>query len=82
MNQRHDYPMSACCDPLGPWPLSAVQALADLGMDDLEIARYFRVGADQIRYIRRTEAVRPRVSGASQARRMQTTAGAQSLISM
>jgi hypothetical protein len=29
--------------PLGPRPCSSVRAFADLGLDDNEIARYFRV---------------------------------------
>lgn len=61
MNQHHDRFFAECYDPLGPWPRSAVQALADLGLDDVEIARYFRVGADQIRRIRATQ-VQPRLA--------------------
>ena len=40
--------------PLGPRPRLAVESLADLGLGEEEIARYFRVPPDVIRGLRQT----------------------------
>lgn len=40
------------CQVLGPYPATAVAALADLGLTDQEIAGYFRVQPDQIARLR------------------------------
>ena len=40
--------------PLGPTPRLAVQSLADLGLGEEEIARYFRVSPELIRWLRQT----------------------------
>lgn len=37
---------------LGPYPASAIAALADLGLTDQEIAGYFRIQPDQITQLR------------------------------
>lgn len=40
------------CDLLGPYPATSVAALADLGLTDQEIARYFRVQPERITRLR------------------------------
>ncbi|SER58966.1 hypothetical protein SAMN04490244_101601 [Tranquillimonas rosea] len=45
-------------DRLGAYPRSAVEALADLGLSDDEIARYFRVERSRIARLREG---RPRI---------------------
>ena len=40
------------CTALGPYPATAVAALADLGLTDQEIAGYFRVQPDRITQLR------------------------------
>lgn len=40
------------CEVLGPYPATAVVALADLGLTDQEIAGYFRVQPDRITQLR------------------------------
>jgi hypothetical protein len=40
------------CTALGPYPATAVAALADLGLTDQEIANYFRVQPERITRLR------------------------------
>ena len=40
------------CTVLGPYPATAVAALADLGLTDQEIANYFRVQPERIAQLR------------------------------
>lgn len=40
------------CTALGPYPATAVAALADLGLTDQEIADYFRVQPERITLLR------------------------------
>lgn len=40
------------CNVLGPYPATAVAALADLGLTDQEIAGYFRIQPERIRQLR------------------------------
>ncbi len=55
--------------PLGPQPSRAVLALAELGLSDTEMARYFGVRAEVIRCLRAAgEADRP-AGGAGAAQR-------------
>lgn len=43
-------------DPLGPWPGPSVAALADLGLSDEEIARYYGVPPARVRDVNRAAA--------------------------
>jgi len=43
-------------DPLGPWPGPSVAALADLGLSDEEIARYYGVPPARVRDVNRATA--------------------------
>lgn len=40
------------CNVLGPYPVTVIAALADLGLTDQEIAGYFRIQPDQITQFR------------------------------
>lgn len=40
------------CAVLGPYPATAVAALADLGLTDKEIANYFRIQPERITRLR------------------------------
>ncbi len=40
-------------DPLGPWPGPSIAALADLGLSDEEIARYYGVPPARVRDVNR-----------------------------
>ena len=56
-NQNKSVPFGATgagepCNVLGRYPATAVSALADLGLTDQEIARYFRVQAERITQLR------------------------------
>lgn len=42
------------CTRLGPYPATAVAALADLGLTDQEIATYFHVQPERINRVRLT----------------------------
>lgn len=50
-------PCNATCaiepfNVLGPYPATAIAALADLGLTDHEIARYFRIQTERITQLR------------------------------
>lgn len=40
------------CKPIGPFPATAVTALAGLGLNDREIAGYFGIAQDKVRKLR------------------------------
>lgn len=54
-------------DPLGPWPGQSVAALADLGLSDEEIARYYGVPPARVRDVSRAASER-RMRGTPPAR--------------
>lgn len=66
---RRQDPNDASIDPgpLGPDPEQTVATLADLGLSDDEIARYFRVSAEAVHRLRARPA---RVSPAGFDRRL------------
>jgi hypothetical protein len=49
---RHATCSTEPCAVLGPYPATAVAALADLGLTDQEIAHYFRVLPERITRLR------------------------------
>jgi hypothetical protein len=52
---RQSFPANSS-DLLGPFPATSVATLADLGLSDQEIARYFRTFPERIARIRTTRA--------------------------
>lgn len=47
---------------LGPFPASTVRALADLGLSDIEVARYYRTQPVQIAKIRLFATPEPKIA--------------------